>query len=64
MKTTTSAIINPTMEFKNRTFVQEMIAKRQEKRKANKPISNFALKYGLIDNTGQKSKSRNISEQL
>jgi hypothetical protein len=59
MKTTNN---KPTMEFKNHKFIQEMIAKRQEKQEVNKPISDFALKYGLIDNTGKKSKSRKTSE--
>jgi len=61
MKTTNN---KPIMEFKNHKFIQEMIAKRQEKQEVNKPISDFALKYGLIDNTGKKSKSRKASELM
>ncbi|CAF3397914.1 unnamed protein product [Rotaria sp. Silwood1] len=61
MKTTNN---KPVMDFKNHKFIQEMIAKRQEKQEANKPISDFALKYGLIDNNGKKSKSRKTSDLI
>jgi hypothetical protein len=61
MKTTNN---KPIMEFKNHKFIQEMIAKRQEKQEVNRPISDFALKYGLIDNTGKKFKSRKTSELM
>jgi len=54
----------PIIEFKNPKFIQEMITKRQEKQETNKPISDFALKYGLIDNNGKKSKSRTTSETM
>jgi hypothetical protein len=54
----------PVIEFKTHKFVQEMIAKRQEKQEVNKHISDFALNYGLIDNNGKKSKSRKTSEQM
>ena len=52
----------PIMEFKNSKFIQEMIAKRQERREIHKPISDFALKYGLIDKNGKKSKNSQPSE--
>jgi hypothetical protein len=61
MKTTTN---KPVMDLKNHKFIQEMIAKRQEKQEVNRPISDFALNYGLIDNTGKKSKSRKTSELM
>ncbi|CAF0912604.1 unnamed protein product [Rotaria sordida] len=61
MKTTNN---KPVMDFKNHRFIQEMIAKRQEKQESNKPLSDFALKYGLIDNNGKKSKSRKTSELI
>ncbi len=61
MKTTNN---KPIMEFKNHKFIQEMFAKRQEKQEVNKTISDFALKYGLIDNNGKKSKSRKTSELM
>jgi hypothetical protein len=61
MKTTNN---KPIMELKNHKFIQDMIAKRQEKQEVNKPISDFALKYGLIDNHGKKSKSRKTSELM
>jgi hypothetical protein len=54
----------PIIEFKNPKFIQEMFTKRQEKQETNKPISDFALKYGLIDNNGKKSKSRTTSETM
>jgi hypothetical protein len=54
----------PTIDIKNHKFIQEMIAKRHEKQEANRPISDFALKYGLVDNTGKKSKSRKTSELM
>ncbi|UJR36699.1 hypothetical protein I4U23_029416 [Adineta vaga] len=63
MKTTTTTATNkPIMESKNPKLIQEMIAKRQEKQISNRPISDFALNYGLIDNNGKKSKSRTTSE--
>jgi len=40
-------INKPIIEFKNPKLIQEMIAKQQEKQEVNKPISDFALKYGL-----------------
>ncbi|CAF4409121.1 unnamed protein product, partial [Adineta steineri] len=52
----------PIMEFKNHKLIQDMIAKRQEKQETNKPISDFALNYGLIDNNGKISKSRKTSD--
>lgn len=57
MKTTTTT--KPVMEFKNPKLIQEILAKRQD---TNKPVSDFALKYGLIDNNGRKSKSRQTSD--
>ncbi|CAF1028429.1 unnamed protein product [Adineta ricciae] len=59
MKTTTS---RPSMEPKNYKVVQEIIAKRHEKQTTNAPISEFALNYGLMDNNGKQSKSRQASE--
>lgn len=61
MKTTNN---KPIMDVKNHKLIQEMIAKRQEKQEVNRPISDFALKYGLVDNTGKKSKSRKTSELM
>jgi hypothetical protein len=62
MKTTNNN--KPVIDLKNHKFIQEMIAKRQEKQEVNRPISDFALKYGLIDNNGKKSKSRKTSELM
>lgn len=64
MKTNNNNNNKPIMEFKNHKFIQEMIAKRQEKQEVDRPISDFALKYGLIDNAGKKSKSRKTSELM
>ena len=61
MKTTTN---RPVMELKNHKLIQDMLAKRQEKQEVNRPISDFALKYGLIDSDGKKSKSRKTSELM
>jgi len=55
MKTTNK----PVMEFKNPKLIQEMLAKRQD---VHKPLSDFALKYGLVDNNGRQSKSRQTSD--
>lgn len=55
MKTTNK----PVMEFKNPKLIQEMLAKRQE---IHRPLSDFALKYGLVDNNGRQSKSRQTSD--
>ena len=63
MKTTTTTN-KPILDIKNNKLIQEMLAKRQEKQEVNKPISDFALKYGLVDNTGKKSKSRKTSELM
>ena len=54
----------PTMEVKNHRFVQEMIARRQEKEESTRSISDFALKYGLMDNEGKKTKSRKTSGNM
>ena len=54
----------PTMEVKSHRFVQEMIARRQEKQESTRSISDFALKYGLMDNEGKKIKSRKTSEHM
>lgn len=59
MKTTTN---KPIIDLKNHKFIQDMINKRQEKQEVNRPISDFAFTYGLIDGTGKKSKSRKTSE--
>lgn len=56
MKTTTN---RPSMEPKNYKAVQEIMGKRQT---TNAPISEFALNYGLMDNNGKQSKSRQASE--
>ncbi|CAF1615946.1 unnamed protein product, partial [Rotaria magnacalcarata] len=60
MKTT--ANVKPIMDLKNRKFVQEMLAKRHEKQEVSRPISDFALKYGLVDHNGKKFKSRKTSD--
>lgn len=54
----------PTVEVKNHRFVQEMIARRQEKEESTRSISDFALKYGLMDNEGKKTKGRKTSENM
>lgn len=54
----------PVMELRNHKFVQEMIAKRQEKQQVERPISEFAFKYGLVDDNGKKFKSRKTSELM
>ena len=54
----------PSMEVKNHRFVQEMIARRQEKEESTRSISDFALKYGLMDNEGKKIKCRKTSENM
>ncbi|CAF4342432.1 unnamed protein product [Rotaria socialis] len=60
MKTTVNA--KPIMDLKNRKFVQEMLAKRHEKQEVSRPVSDFALKYGLVDHNGKKFKSRKTSD--
>ena len=61
MKTNTS---KPVMEIKGPKFVQEMIARRHEKHEASKPMVEFAMRYGLVDNNGKTSKSRKTSEPM
>jgi hypothetical protein len=37
------------MEFKNHKFIQDMIVRQQGRQEVNKPTSDFALNYKLID---------------
>ena len=64
MKTTTTSNPKPIMDLKNHKFIQEMIAKRQEKQQINRPLNDFAQKYGLMDDQGKRSKNRITSELM
>lgn len=59
MKTTDS---RPNMELKNHKVLHEMLAKRSEQQATNRPISDFALNYGLADANGKQSKRQKSSE--
>jgi hypothetical protein len=50
-----------TVALKGPRLVQEMIARRQE---TTRSLSEFAVKYGLMDHQGKSVKSRETSNQM